>query len=351
MRVAIVCPYALDRHGGVQDQALRLRDQLRKAGYGVHLIGPGESDGTWTSVGGTTNVESNDAVAPVCLEPGAIQRVREAIGDVDVVHIHEPLLPLVGPASWIGSTTPTVGTFHAEPAIFVRAIYKFGGPLLSRLLEGVDVLTAVSSEAAGAVTGFAPDLEIVPNAVDVSLFAPQERFSHRVAFVGRDDPRKGLDELLDAWTRVRTMVPDAELVVVGAARGVRVEGVTFEGSVSDRRKREVLASSSIYCAPNTGNESFGITLIEGMAAGCAVVATDLPAFLAVAGGAADHVPVGDSRALADTLVSLLKDPAHARSRGASGRARAAAFDWSRVLPRWVAVYERAIERAAGRIGR
>jgi len=350
VRLAIVSPYALDRHGGVQEQALQLRDQLARAGHSVKLIGPGESDGTWTSVGGTTNIESNDAVAPVCLEPGAIQRVKEAIDGAEVVHVHEPLLPVVGPAAWIGTDVPTVGTFHAEPAAVVRAVYKFGGPLLAHLMERIEVLTAVSTEAALAVEGFAPGVEIVPNAVDVGGFTEQERIGHRVAFVGRDDPRKGLDVLLAAWPRVHASVPDAELVVVGARRETEAAGVRFEGTVSDRRKREMLASSSIFCAPNTGGESFGITLIEAMAAGCAVVSTDLPAFVSVTGGVAEHVGVNDSKRLADVLLGLLANPERVRDLARAARARANVFDWTRVLPRWIMLYEQAIERAPGRIG-
>jgi phosphatidylinositol alpha-mannosyltransferase len=349
VRIAIVSPYALDRHGGVQEQAVQLREQLTKAGHSVSLIGPGESDGTWTSVGGSTNIESNDAVAPLCLEPGAIQRVKEAVGDVEVVHVHEPLTPVVGPAAWIGSDIPVVGTFHAEPAAVVRAVYKFGGPLLAHLIERIDVLTAVSAEAAAAVEGFAPDVEIVPNAVDVGRFTVHERVAHRVAFVGRDDPRKGLDVLLAAWPSVRASIPDAELFVVGARRDVGGTGVRFEGTVSDSRKREILASSSVFCAPNTGGESFGITLIEAMAAGCAVVSTDLPAFISVAGGAAEHVPVNDRGRLTDVLTGLLADPERVGYLGRVAKTRANAFDWSRVLPRWIALYEQAIERAPGRI--
>jgi len=315
----------------------------------VRLIGPGESDGTWTSVGGCTNIESNDAIAPVCLEPGAIQRVKEAVRGAEVVHVHEPLTPVVGPAAWIGSDVPTVGTFHAEPAAVVKAVYKFGGPLLAHLVEKIDVLTAVSAEAAGAVEGFAPDVEIVPNAVDVGSFTVRERVPHRVAFVGRDDPRKGLDVLLAAWPAVRASVPDAELLVVGATREVDTAGVRFEGTVSDHRKREVLASSSVFCAPNTGGESFGITLIEAMAAGCAVVSTDLPAFVSVASGAAEHVPVNDSGRLTDVLVGLLANPERVRYLRSVAKTRADVFDWNRVLPRWIALYEQAIERAPGRI--
>jgi phosphatidyl-myo-inositol alpha-mannosyltransferase len=345
VKVAIVSPYALDKHGGVQDQAKGIRDKLVAAGHEASLIGPGLSDGTWISVGGSTNIESNDAVAPVCFEPSAIQRVKDAVADADVIHVHEPLLPVVGPAAWIGREPATVGSFHAEPAALIRGIYKYGGPLLAQLIDKIDVLTAASQEAAGAVRAFAPEVEIVPNAVDVGRFPERTRRERQVAFVGRDDPRKGFDVLLAAWPAVRAAIPDAELVVVGPRRDTPIDGVRFEGPAPDDRKREVLATSSIYCAPNLGGESFGITLIEGMAAGCAIVATDLPAFVAVAAGVAEHVPAGNPAHLARVLISLLGHPDRVKRMGEASVSRAAVFDWGRVLPRWIALYERALTRS------
>ena len=148
MRIAIVSPYGLDRPGGVQEQARGLRRHLSSAGHDVHLIGPGVSDGTWISTGGITEVEANAAIAPVCLEPGAVAKVKEAIAWAQVVHVHEPLVPVVGPAAWMTKEVPSVGTFHADPAAVVRGIYRFGGPLLAHLLGRIDALTAVSEEAA-----------------------------------------------------------------------------------------------------------------------------------------------------------------------------------------------------------
>ncbi|NIA24760.1 MAG: glycosyltransferase [Gammaproteobacteria bacterium] len=352
MRIAIVSPYGLDRPGGVQEQARGLTKHLRSAGHDVRLIGPGASDGSWISVGGTTEVEANAAVAPVCLEPGAIAKVKEAIAWAQVVHIHEPLVPVIGPAAWMGEGIPSVGTFHADPAAVVRGIYRFGGPLLAHLLGRIDTLTAVSEEAARAVRGFVPNPVVIPNGVDVATFEPSpDRLPHRVAFVGRDDPRKGLDFLLQAWPRVSGVVPDAELVVVGARRDLQIPGVSFHGRVPEDRKWSLLGSASVYCAPNTGGESFGITLLEGMAASCAVVASDLPAFRSVAGPVADYVRPGDVEHLAAALVSVLTDRARAHTMGEAARRRALMFDWSRVIPRWVHLYTQVSERFAHRCRR
>ena len=345
MRVTIVSPYGLDRPGGVQEQALGLRRHLRAAGHEVLLIGPGVSDSTWTSVGRVKEVEVNGAVSPVCLEPAAVAKVKEAAMWADVVHVHEPLVPVVGPAAWMPRDVPSIGTFHAAPAAFVKAIYRFGGPLLAGLLGRVDALTAVSGEASKAVRGFAPDPLIIPNGVDVGAFTPSsDRRPHQIAFVGRDDRRKGLDLLLEAWPKVLDSVADAELVVVGVRRNLRLRGVSFEGRVTEERKRALLESAAVYCAPNTGSESFGITLVEGMSAGCAVVASNLPAFRSVAGSAAKYVPVGDSGQLAKTLADVLSHPDTRAAMGEEARARAFLFDWSRLIPRWVDLYTQVGER-------
>jgi len=349
VRIAIVSPYGLDRPGGVQEQARGLTKHLRSAGHDVRLIGPGASDGSWISIGGTTEVEANAAIAPVCLEPGAVAKVKEAIVWAQVVHVHEPLVPVVGPAAWMTEGIPSVGTFHADPAAVVRGIYRFGGPLLAHLLGRIDVLTAVSEEAARAVRGFVPHPVLIPNGVDVTAFEPSsDRSPHRVAFVGRDDRRKGLDVLLQAWPRVLGMVPDAELVVVGASRDLQIRGVSFEGRVSEERKRSLLGSAAVYCGPNTGGESFGIALVEGMAASCAVVVSDLPAFRSVAGPVADYVRPGDVENLAAALVSVLTNRARMHTMGEAARQRALMFDWSRVIPRWVRLYTQVSESFARR---
>ncbi len=344
MKIAMVSPYGLDRPGGVQQQARGLERHLREAGHDVLLVGPGVSDGSWRSVGRVTNVELNGAVAPVCLDPGAVSEVREVAAWADVVHVHEPLVPVVGPAAWLPRSVPSVGTFHAAPAAIVQGIYRFGGPLFAGLLRRIDALTAVSKEASRAVRRFAPEPLIIPNGVDVAPFdglsVPEP---HTVAFVGRDDRRKGLDTLLRAWPFVRDAVPDAQLVVVGARRDVDMPGVRFEGRVPEERKQAVLSSAALYCAPNLGGESFGITLVEGMAAGCAVVASDLAAFRSVAESAATYTRPGDADQLAGTIIDVMQDRRRVSQMAAAARERALRFDWSRLIPRWLTLYRSVAE--------
>jgi phosphatidylinositol alpha-mannosyltransferase len=268
--------------------------------------------------------------------------VAEAVNGADVVHVHEPLVPLVGWALLRSTGIPTVGTFHADPSRLIRAVYRRLGPVMARLVKNLVGATAVSEVAASAVRPFHPDLAVVPNALDISQYRLDvERTPHRVAFLGRDEPRKGLDVLLAAWPAIRAAVPDAELDVVGAMRAEKIPGVRFLGRVENPEKRHVLASASVFVAPNLGGESFGITLLEGMAAGCAVIASDLPAFTAVGGNGAIYFPKGSAEALAESVARVLLDPTIRQAMSQAGGLRAEVFDWTTVLPAYIEMYEAA----------
>jgi phosphatidylinositol alpha-mannosyltransferase len=205
------------------------------------------------------------------------------------------------------------------------------------------ILTAVSSIAARSIPPRWGTVRIVPNAIDVAAYEiPVGRIEKRVAFLGRDDVRKGLSVLLEAWPRVTAAIPDAELIVMGADRATRIPGVEFRGPVSAGEKRRLLASSLVFVAPNLGGESFGIVVAEGMAAGCAVVASDIPAFVEVTGGSGIHVSPGDARALAGALTSLLLNPVKAQELGTTMRERCAAYDWSAVVGTYRDLYAEAL---------
>jgi phosphatidylinositol alpha-mannosyltransferase len=191
---------------------------------------------------------------------------------------------------------------------------------------GTNAVTAVS-ETAASVLPPGVEARIIPNGLDVSsMRAGIAREETRVAFLGRDEPRKGLDVLLEAWPAVLARVPQAELHVMGADRGS--EGITWWGRVDDSTKARVLSSAAVYVAPHTGGESFGIVLIEAMAAGSAVVASDLKAFRSVAGDVARFFPVGNSRALASVVAELLEDPVEQARLADAGARLAERYDWS-----------------------
>jgi phosphatidylinositol alpha-mannosyltransferase len=260
------------------------------------------------------------------------------VGDADVVHVHEPFIPRVSTAA-LGAGRPVVATFHADPPSWAAAFYRTG--VVARLPRGA-VVTAVSPVAAAHLPARWGPIEVIPNAIDVGMYMTGRRgHPRRVVFLGRDDPRKGLDLLLAAWRRVHSAFGDSELVVVGAARDEQIPGVRFAGRVSEAEKRSELGGAGIYVAPNTGGESFGIVVAEAMASGCAIIASDLPAFRAVAGESGLFVPPGDVEALAGALGSLLADSERVGFLGERARAQVGRFDWSVVTERYEAMYERA----------
>lgn len=343
MKVAVVCPYDLGAFGGVQGQVIALVGWLREAGHEAWAVSPGSGGPPGTRhVGGVVSVPTNRSRAPITLQPRAWARVREAVEGAEVVHVHEPLVPVAGPAAALGGGAPRVGTFHADPGAVVSRFYRGAAPLLRRVLRRLTVATAVSPVAAAAV-GRLVTVRVVPNGLDTAVYRPTgAKVPGRVVFIGRDDPRKGLDVLLQAWPLVRTVVPTAGLHVLGASRPSGPEGVTFLGRVSEEAKLRELAEAQALCAPNLGGESFGLIVAEGLAASCVVVASDLPAFRHVAGACGRLVAVGDVAALADALVTVLSDRVEADRLTRAGLQEVARFDRATVLASYLAAYRDAL---------
>ncbi len=339
MKVGLVCPYDLGRFGGVQHQVIQLADWLRDAGHEALIVGPGESgpDGA-ALVGATTVVAANGAATPIRLDPRVAGIVAEAVADCEVVHVHEPLMPSVSLGATLRAAPPIVATFHADPPRSVVRLYRAGRRLLRRVMRRVQVATAVSPVAARAVPGVA--VRMIPNGLDVAAYPTGPIRQRQVVFVGRDDPRKGLPVLLEAWPHVRDSVPDAELVVVGAEGDE--PGIRFLGRVSEDEKRRVLGESDVFCAPNTHGESFGIVLAEAMAAGCAVVASAIPGFVYAAGEAAAFVRPGDPQGLADTLVGVITNDEQRDHLRNAGTQRVGRFDRATVLAAYVEAYHEAV---------
>ena len=344
MRIAVVSPYALDVPGGVQQQVIGLVRQLRKLGEDAYAVAPGAGEeADRIDLGGWTGVRVNRSRAPLALSPPVVRRVKDAVSDADAVHIHEPFVPMVGWAA-LRAGKPTVVTFHADPSRMVGAMYRWGRRALRRALRGA-VAAAVSRTALRAVEPLGIDPVEIPNALDVNSFrVPVERDPRRVVFVGRPDPRKGRDLLLAAWPDVRSKVPGASLVIIGGGDTPAAAGVRYLGRVTEEEKRLALASSGVLCAPNRGGESFGISIAEGMAAGCAVAASDLDAFSDVLAGSGLLFRNGDRGSLADALVRILTDPELRNRLAEAASARVRSFDWEKVTGRYVELYRRAGDR-------
>lgn len=343
MRVAVVSPYDLGRPGGVQDQCRRLVGWLADTGNEAALVGPGESgpEGA-VLLGRATPIPANRSIAPIMLDPRIGPELRRALSGFDVVHVHEPLMPVVSLIA-LRTGAATVATFHADPPAWAQALYRYGRPAVRLAMRGADSFTAVSPVAAIPIEGLV-EYRLIPNGIDVSDYATGPKEPGRVTFLGRDDPRKGLSVLLEAWPRVRGAIPEATLHVIGAHRAPAVPGVTFLGPVSEEEKRAELAASVVHAAPNLGGESFGIVVLEAMASGCAVVASALPGFEYVAGDTAAFVTPGDGGELADAIVGLLERPRDAGGMGEAARRRSHEFDGKTVAARYLETYADALAR-------
>jgi len=364
MRIAIVCPYAWDRFGGVQTHVRAQAATLRARGHEVTVIAPR----TWSKpgtddavegeevvhIGRTVSIPANGSMAPITFGPVAALGVRRALADIgaEVVHLHEPLIPSLSVLALLNSPSPCVGTFHASSES--SAAYRVARPILKGLMDRLRVRIVVSDAARDLIGRYFPgDYEVIPNGVEVARYATAPRVDlgagRTLLFLGRIERRKGLEVLIQALTRLRDL--DARLVVVGtgpeerACRALAARlGVDarFIGGVHDDLKAGMFRSADVYCAPAIGGESFGIVLIEAMAAGTPVVCSDLPGFRAVGEGAAALVPPGDPGPLADALREVLTDENRAGSMSESGHAVAARYDWPRLAERLEDVYVRAV---------
>lgn len=358
-----MCPYAWDRFGGVQSHVRSLAAALTRRDHETVVIAPTagemstEEPGVRT-VGRALPVPANGSVAPLSFGPLAAAGMRRELRDLapDVVHIHEPLIPSLSLLALWNATTPTVGTFHA--AAESSAGYRMARPVLERAVRHLTVRTAVSTAARALVETYFPgDFAITPNGIDIDRFskasaiaAPQGPPS--ILFFSRLEKRKGLGVLMRAAAELGDL--DFELVVAGAgphersARSLSKSlnvNARFLGRIDEQDVAGLFRSSTIYCAPALGGESFGIVLLEAMASGVPVACSDLPGFREVSGGAAALVPPGDVDALAAALRTLLRDADERSAMAERGRERAALYDWNVLVREVESIYERAISAA------
>lgn len=362
MKIALVCPYAWDRYGGVQTHVRSLAAALRRRSRDVLVIAPSagevrkEEPGV-RIVGRTLPVPANGSVAPLAFGPLAAAAMRRELRDFDpdVVHIHEPLIPSLSLLALWNAKAPVVGTFHA--AAESSAGYRLARPVLERAVRRLAVRTAVSNAALALADEYFPgEFRITPNGIDVERFERASAMTltetpNSVLFFSRLEKRKGLSVLIRAAAEMSDV--DFELLVAGAGPQERTArslagslgvDVRFLGRVDESDVAGVFRSATVYCAPGVGGESFGIVLLEAMASGVPVVCSDLPGFREVAGGAAELVPPGDAGALAGALRRLLGDEERRAEMGAASRERAARYDWNVLVGNVEEIYEGALSR-------
>ncbi|MGI3786606.1 MAG: glycosyltransferase family 4 protein [Janthinobacterium lividum] len=364
LRIGLVCPYALDVPGGVQNQVLGLAAFLRGAGHDVAVLAPGglpeEAYGLeptrFTSAGTPLAVRYNGSVAPVALGPLAAARSRRWVATqaVDLLHVHEPLVPSASLPALTAARAPVVATFHtATPRS--RAL-RLAGSALTGAVDRIDAGIAVSPSAREVVVRhLGRGAVVVPNGLDVAAYGPtvedvRAEGPPRLLFLGRGgERRKGLDVLLGALPALHRTHPDLEVLVAGPGSGPLPPGCRNLGLVHEADKRSLLRSADVFVAPHTARESFGIVLLEAMASGVPVVASDLPPFVDLLGGADDPAGRlfrrGDPAALAAAVAAALGEGRGRRTERA--RLLAQRYDWSVVGPEVLSVYSDVLsERSA-----
>ncbi len=377
MKILQVSPYDFPYPGGVTQHVINLDRELRARGHEVKIMAPSTADDVEARFPGFIRVGSrvvplpmNQSRARLSLSPQLVLRVRRHLRreHFDVVHLQEPLVPALPLTVLQYSTAVNVGTFHAarNSALF----YRTTRPLIRRLQRRLHGKIAVSEAARELVfRSYKGAYRIIPNGIDADFYgAPQPPAEDladgkfNILFVGRLDKRKGLDYLLRAMALVQQMRPQVRLVVIGAfrpaqrrtyerqVRDLGLRGVVFKGFVSDEEKRRYLQAADVYCSPAIGGESQGIVLLEAMAAGTPVVASDIPGFrtVLVDRGAAILTPPKDSTALARALMRVADRPEKRRRMAEAGLHRAQDFAWSKIADRVTAYYEELLNE--GEIG-
>ncbi|MCV7399225.1 glycosyltransferase family 4 protein [Mycobacterium fragae] len=361
MRIGMVCPYSFDVPGGVQAHVLQLAEVMRQRGHTVSVLAPSsphvQLPDYVVSAGRAVPIPYNGSVARLQFSPAVHGRVRRwlADGDFDVLHLHEPNAPSLSMWALRVAEGPIVATFHTSTTksltltVFQGVLRPWHEKIIGRIAVS-DLARRWQMEALGS------DAVEIPNGVDVASFASAPllegypRPGKTVLFLGRyDEPRKGMAVLMDALPHLVEHFPGVQLLIVGRGDEDELRGkagelaghLRFLGQVDDAAKASALRSADVYCAPHTGGESFGIVLVEAMAAGTPVVASDLHAFRRVLrdGEAGRLVPVDDGPALAAALVDVLENDAMRERYIAAGAQAVRRYDWSVVAEQIMRVYQ------------
>jgi len=387
MKIALVSPYDFPYPGGVTKHIANLSRTFRQRGHQVSVIAASSGHAYQVPPGVicissfVVPVPYNGSVARISFSPRLAQRVgallrREAF---DVVHLHEPTTPtlpwvVAGQARKLAPQAALIGTFHSyrEPnggRLPRFDPYRYARPVFSRVMNRLDGWIAVSPVAHAYISHYFPGAyRVIPNGVDTALFGnpalqplPQFAGGLNILYVGRLEPRKGFGYLVDAYARLKPALPQARLLVVGPytpaeqaafQRELRHRGladVHFVGFTPDADLARYYQSSHVFCAPSLGSESFGMVLLEAMAAGTPIVASDIPGYRGVLSHQAEGllIPPRDSAALAEALVYLLQRPDLRRAMGVRGQATAARYTWDRVAERVLDYYQDVLAHKQG----
>jgi len=375
MKLALVSPYDFAYPGGVTEHVSHLAEQFLERDYEVHIIAPSSGDQTEPiasvdapvhRIGRVVSIPANGSVARITLSLRSYLQAKRLLQEeqFDLIHLHEPMMPALPLTVLRHSNATNIGTFHAYRN--TPLTYFYSKPILRPFFRKLHGRIAVSSAARDFVGEyFHADYRVIPNGIDFARFHSRyprlEQFDDSrptVLFVGRLEKRKGLRFLLRAWPHVLERVPDARLVVVGRGRplegykrfaarqGWSANDVVFAGYVSAEDLPRYYQACDVFCAPNTGQESFGIVLLEAMAAGAPIVASDIPGYRDVVTHGEEGLLVERQNpgALADALCRLLTSPEMRATMRRAGQLKARRFDWPRVAEEVLAYYQEVLRR-------
>jgi phosphatidylinositol alpha-mannosyltransferase len=375
VKLALVSPYDFAYPGGVTEHVASLAERFIASGHEVHIVAPSSDDDAEPSssvdapihrIGRVVSIPTNGSVARITLSLRSYLQAKTLLQQeqFDLIHLHEPLMPALPLTVLRHSNTTNIGTFHAFRN--TPLTYFYGKPILRPFFRKLHGHITVSSAAREFVGEYFPaDYRVIPNGIDFPRFfrryEPLPQFADErptVLFVGRLEKRKGLKFLLRAWPLVLERQPDARLVVVGRGRplegyrrfarrqGWSTEDVVFAGYVPSEDLPRYYQSCDAFCAPNTGQESFGIVLLEAMAAGAPIVASDIPGFQDVVSNGQQGLLVEPRNpgAIADALCRLLGNPELRATMRRAGQDTARAYDWPRVASQVLDYYAEVLER-------
>lgn len=368
MKIALVTPYDYPFPGGVTEHIMQLDREFRRRGYDTRILAASSQengplqDNVIKVSGAVSKFPFSGSNVRLTISPQVYQRVKRILKQekFDIVHAHEPAAPLLCPIVLRHSHAINVGTFHAYRE--TNTVYQMARPLLRPVYSKLDGRIFVSEAVRDfTLAQFPGDYRIIPNGIDFERFAnpnlqPIERFNDgrpNILFVGRLDKRKGFRHLIRAFPHIKREIPDARLIVVGAfddkdkapfiryARTHRLRSIHFVGYVSRELLPRYYRTAHLFCAPSTGFESFGIVLLEAMAAGLPIVASDIAGYRQVLtdGKEGRLVPPEDPEAIARAAFELLSKPDLRRQMAAQGRVTAAQYDWVHIADQVLAYYQ------------
>jgi phosphatidylinositol alpha-mannosyltransferase len=370
VKVGIVVPYSWSFGGGVVDHAEAQRRALEAIGIETRLLIGNDPPGSFSRIlhprtgrlgqppegvlplGRSVVVPGNGALSNLVLSPATLPRLRRLLRTegFDLLHVHEPLAPIISPAALAMWNGPAVGTFHAAGNSSWR---PFADAIFGFVAERVDLKIAVSSQALRAAKAHTPgDYEVIPNGVDIPPEADAANRKDHIVFLGRHDPRKGLPVLLRAWPRLsrtghRLRVIGADPLAVRllmTRQRVHEDTIDVLGYVSDDELTEELSTAKLLVAPSLGNESFGMILTRAFACSTPVVASDIPGYAEVVTPETGALaPPDNADALAETIETMLAHEPARVERGRAARRRAETeFAWPILARRLESCYERVL---------